>query len=894
MAVKKLQICEQCHGSGQVNNQECSVCFGHQEFYFEDNNFIYFAKEISKARIFIAEFKNVFTFIINGILIITVILNLFIIYKILNSVQFDPRKLVLSLQMVSLDNLYLGILVFLNMYLYYRITIPAIKKKTSLKLLKKKEHFTKYNIADSLNKETSIILDKAWLYAQSKKTLPATVWHLLFTLLNDKDIMLVLARLGVGAKVLQESIDKNLSFLVQKGREEGLSKELKDTFLNAFLHARARESERIAEIDILASLILTSEPIKNFFYDFEIDEDKIDNVITWVRINKELTDRYNRFRHRAFFKPKGAMNRSYTAIATPVLDSFSQDLTQRAIHGSLPLSVAREKEINEIIITIESDYASVILVGPSGVGKTNIVEGLANRMMAEEIPELFQDKRLVSISIPFLVSGAQGTGALEERFLAILNETAVSGNIILVIENIHQLTGISSKGTEGIDLSEVLAGEIKKRNVIIIGTTSNQEYTQYLEGKALGEALKKIKVIEPDKNQTIKIMEAHVGIIEQKNKVYFTYNALEKIYELTDRYIPDQYLPRKALDTMDEVAIQVSKTKSKDKLVRSKDVTTLLSRKTNIPLTEVTVEESGKLMNLEEEIHERIIGQEEAVKFVAAALRRARAELRDKKRPIVNLLFLGPTGVGKTELAKTVAEKYFNDEENMIRFDMSEYQTQVTLGRLIGSAQTGKPGLLTEAVRHKPFALLLLDELEKAHPDILNIFLQVMEDGRLTDALGRKVDFTNLIIVATSNAGTSYIQDQIKAGRSVDDFKDELIKEKIRDVYRPEFLNRFDGVAVFRPLTQEEIFKIAGLLINKVKKRLKAKGIFFEITEEAQRELAAAGFDPIFGARPLRRVIQENVDNALAKFFLSGKIGRRDTVIYNAGGKLSVKKAQSF
>ena len=215
------------------------------------------------------------------------------------------------------------------------------------------------------------------------------------------------------------------------------------------------------------------------------------------------------------------MNRSYTAIATPVLDSFSQDLTQRAIHGSLPLSVAREKEINEIIITIESDYASVILVGPSGVGKTNIVEGLANRMMAEEIPELFQDKRLVSISIPFLISGAQGTGALEERFLAILNETAVSGNIILVIENIHQLTGISSEGTEGIDLAEVLAGEIKKRNVIIIGTTSNQEYTQYLEGKALGEALKKIKVIEPDKNQTIKIMEAHVGIIEQKNKVYF-------------------------------------------------------------------------------------------------------------------------------------------------------------------------------------------------------------------------------------------------------------------------------------------------------------------------------------------------------------------------------------
>ncbi len=894
MEIAELQICQQCQGSGKENNKECSVCFGHQEYYFKDNNFIYFAKEISKGRIFIQEFKNIFDFIINGILIVSVILNLLIIYKILNSVQFDPHNLMVSLQIVSLDNLYLWVLVFLNMYLYYRITIPSMKREVHLKLLKNKGKFTKYNIADFLNKESSIILDKAWLYAQSKKNKTVAVWHLLFILLNDKDIMLVLARLGVGAKVLQETIDKNLKSLVDKEDSKVINKELKDTLLNAFLHSRARESERIAEIDLLASLVLSSESIRNFFYDFDIDQDKIDNVITWIRINKELTDRYNRFRHKAFFKPKGGMNRSYTAIATPVLDSFSQDLTEMAIHGSLPLSVSREKEIESILITIESDYASTILVGPSGVGKTNIIEGLANRMMAEEIPELFQDKRLVSVSIPFLISGAQGTGALEQRFLAILNEASISGNIILVIENIHQLTGITSEGTEGLDLSEVLASEIRKRNIIVIGTTSNKDYMQYLEGKALGDSLKKIKVEEPDKNQTIKIMEAHVGIIENKNKVYFTYNALEKIYELTNRYIPDKYLPRKALDTMDEVAIQVAKIKSKDKLVRSKDVATLLSRKTNIPLTEVTAEESGKLMNLEEEIHERIIGQEEAVKFVASALRRARSELRDKKRPIVNLLFLGPTGVGKTELAKTIAEKYFNDEENMIRFDMSEYQNQTSLARLIGSAQTGKPGLLTEAVRHKPFALLLLDELEKAHPDILNIFLQVMEDGRLTDALGRKVDFTNLIIVATSNAGTSYIQDQIKAGISVDDFKDELIKEKIRDVYRPEFLNRFDGVAVFRPLTPEEIYKIAGLLLNKVRKRLEEKGILFKITAEAQKELAEAGFDPVFGARPLRRVIQENVDNALAKFLLSGKIGRRDTVIYDIGGKLSIKKVKGF
>jgi ATP-dependent Clp protease ATP-binding subunit ClpA len=297
---------------------------------------------------------------------------------------------------------------------------------------------------------------------------------------------------------------------------------------------------------------------------------------------------------------------------------------------------------------------------------------------------------------------------------------------------------------------------------------------------------------------------------------------------------------------------------------------------------------------LAEAIHERVIGQDEAVQQVATALQRARAELRDKKRPISTLLFLGPTGVGKTELAKTVAEKYFGAEDTMIRLDMSEYQNKSSLDRLIGSVASGQPGLLTEAVRHQPFALLLLDEIEKAHPDILNVFLQVMEDGRLTDAFGKRVDFTNLIIVATSNAGTAYIQKQISENHSIDEFKDDLIKNKLGDVFRPEFLNRFDGTVVFRPLTETEIFQIAGLMLKKVQKRLKTKGIFFTATDEAQAELAKMGFDPVFGARPLRRVIQEQVDNSLAKFLLKGKIGRRDMVIYDKGGEIRIEKAKKY
>jgi len=892
MEAVKFTTCDKCKDT----NVKCDFCFGHSHFYFSDNNFIYWNKEISYLSIFIREFRRVIDIIINFILISSLILTIVLVYKILNTAQFDPRstwELLISVN--NKDNLYLSFLMILDMYLYYRITIPVIKEKRKFKLLGDKETFLKYNIADNLSPEADNILDKAWLYTRYKKVFPVSVWHLLFILLNDKDIRLVLARLGIGADNLKKQIDDNLDSLVSKEEQtQGLSFILKESFLNSYIHMRDRQVKRIADVDLLAGIVLASQEIKNFFYDFNIDENKIDNVIHWVRVNKELIERYNRFRGKSLLKPKSGINRAYTAIATPVLDSFSQDLTLASKSGSLSLSVAREKEITEILNTVESDYSSIVLVGPSGVGKTNIVEGIANRMMAEEIPELFQDKRLVSISVPLLISGATGTGRLEQRFISLLNEVAVSGNIILVIENIHQLAGVSSEGTEGLDLSEVLSSEIRKRNVMVIGTTDNKNYIQYLEGKTLGQALKKVNIIEPDKNQTIKIMEAHVGFVEGRHKVYFTYDALEKIYDLSNRYLSDQSLPRKAIDLMDEAGIWVAKAKNQDNLVRPKDITALVSNKTNIPLTEVTEQESSKLLNLEEEIHERIVGQEEAVKLVSSALRRARSELRDLKRPITNLLFLGPTGVGKTELAKTVAEKYFSSEENMIRLDMSEYQNKTSLPRLIGSPQTGTAGLLTEAVRHKPFALLLLDEIEKAHPDILNIFLQVMEDGRLTDALGRTVDFTNLIIVATSNAGTSFIQDQVKKGIPIDDFKDQFVKEEIRDIFAPEFINRFDGVVIFKPLTAEEIFKIAGFMLNKVKKRLETKGIFFEITPEAVKELAKAGFDPVFGARPLRRVIQERVDNALADFLLTGKIGRRDTVVYDIGGKISVKKPEGY
>lgn len=423
-------------------------------------------------------------------------------------------------------------------------------------------------------------------------------------------------------------------------------------------------------------------------------------------------------------------------------------------------------------------------------------------------------------------------------------------------------------------------------------TTTPGDYRKYIESKSLGETLQKIEINEPDKNITIQILEANAAPIENKEEVYFSYGSLVKAYDLSVHYIVERFLPDKTINLLKEVAVYVRSHRGRQTIVQPEDVAAVIAEKTKIPVTKITQKESEKLLHLEDEIHKRMVDQEEAVKVVASSLRRARTELRDNKRPIVNLLFLGPTGVGKTELAKTVAEVYFGNENQMVRLDMSEYQTKESIYRLIGTPGGTEPGQLTEQVRQNPFALLLLDEIEKAHPDILNAFLQVMDDGRLTDNLGRTIDFTNIILIATSNAGTDFIQEEIQKNTSVATIQEMLVREKLKLYFRPEFLNRFDGVVVFKPLGKAEIKQIAQFMINKLAKQMLDKGITLKATDEAIQELADFGYDPLFGARPLRRAIQEKVNDSLANYLLTGKIGRRDVIILDKGGQIRVEKGE--
>ncbi len=449
-----------------------------------------------------------------------------------------------------------------------------------------------------------------------------------------------------------------------------------------------------------------------------------------------------------------------------------------------------------------------------------------------------------------------------------------------------------------LDIADIISSYLNTANLVLLSTCTLEDYQRVLRNSVFSDALEKIIIEEPKESQAIQILESKIGILENHHHIYFSYEAISQAVELSSRYLPDKFLPEKGIMLLEETAVYVKQTRGKNSLVKKEDVAYLLSRKTRIPLTKITETESEKLLNLEKRIHQRIIDQEEAVIAASAALRRARTELRELKRPIANLLFLGPTGVGKTELSKAISEIYFGSETNMVRLDMSEYQEKSSIDRLLGapSGYSGSTsgGYLTEAVKKQPFSLLLLDEIEKAHPDILNLFLQVMEDGRLTDSNGRTVNFTNIILIGTSNACSNFIQEEIKKGTDIGEIKKELLSKELKSYFLPEFLNRFDEIIVFKPLSKEDIKQISHLLLAKLQKQLDKKGISLRATDEAIEELVELGYDPIFGARPLRRVIQDRVNNSLADYLLKGELKRRDIAVLEKGGKIRVVKGREL
>ncbi|MBE9030877.1 ATP-dependent Clp protease ATP-binding subunit [filamentous cyanobacterium LEGE 11480] len=657
---------------------------------------------------------------------------------------------------------------------------------------------------------------------------------------------------------------------------------------------------------------------------------------------------------------------------TPTLDEFGVNLTQLAADSKLDPVVGRQKEVERVIqILGRRTKNNPVLIGEPGVGKTAIAEGLAQRISNEDVPDILEGKRVVTLDVGLLVAGTKYRGEFEERLKKIMDEIRQAGNVILVIDEVHTLIGAGA--AEGaIDAANILKPALARGELQCIGATTLDEYRKHIErDAALERRFQPVMVGEPSVEETIEILHGLRERYEQHHKLTISDEALEAAAMLADRYISDRFLPDKAIDLIDEAGSRVrllkyqrspeekamdeklrQVQKDKDEAVRNQDfdkagqlrdeemevkeqlkalgqdrkanaaaenapvpvvgeedIAEIVASWTGVPVNKLTESESEKLLHMEDTLHTRLIGQDEAVKAVSRAIRRARVGLKNPNRPIASFIFSGPTGVGKTELTKALATYFFGSEEAMVRLDMSEFMERHTVSKLVGSPPGyvgyNEGGQLTEAVRRRPYTVILFDEIEKAHPDVFNMMLQILEDGRLTDSKGRTVDFKNTLIIMTSNIGSKVIE---KGGGGLGfDFGSEnaaesqynrirsLVNEELKQYFRPEFLNRLDEIIVFRQLQRDEVEKISDILLKEVFQRLIEKGIELDVTKAFKARLLDEGYNPSYGARPLRRAIMRLLEDSLAEEILSGRLGDGDVAVVDCdeAGKVHIKKGES-
>jgi len=637
-------------------------------------------------------------------------------------------------------------------------------------------------------------------------------------------------------------------------------------------------------------------------------------------------------------------------VRTPALKAFGRDLTKLAHDGGLDPVIGRESEIERVIqILCRRTKNNPVLVGEAGVGKTAIVEGLAQEIVVGNVPEILRGKRVVTLDLALMVAGTKYRGQFEERIKAVMDEIRKVKNVILFIDELHTIVGAG--GAEGaMDASNIIKPALSRAELQCVGATTLTEYRKYIEkDAALERRFQQIKVEEPNIDDAIAIMQGLQVKYEEHHKVKFTPDAIEASVRLTDRYLTGRFLPDKAIDVVDEAgararigqmtrppeikgletkieeinrskvaaiseqdfekaaALRDEEKQAKKHLeetlstwrseseevvvdVDDEDIMSIVSKWTGVPLQRMEEKESEKLLQMEEELKNRVIGQDEAVVAISKALRRSRADLKDPRRPIGSFLFLGPTGVGKTYLARNLAEFMFGDADSLIQLDMSEYMEKFTSSRLIGSppGYVGyeEGGQLSEAVRRRPYSVILFDEVEKAHPDVMNLLLQILEEGMITDSLGRKIDFRNTIIILTSNVGASTIKRQTALGfgaMSADEADHEGMKEKIIDetkkAFKPEFVNRLDDMVVFRMLEKPDLERIVDLEIDKLLKRLSEKEVSLELGAAARDLLIEKGYDPKYGARPMRRAVERHLEDPLAEALLRGDIKPGDHVV---------------
>ncbi len=756
---------------------------------------------------------------------------------------------------------------------------------------------------------------------------------------------------GVASKVLEnqnvtdEAILQEIEMLIGTGEalnsneSLGFTPRSKRVIENAFLEARKLGSEFIGTEHLLIGIMQEGDSIAvRIMLDLNVNPRNLYNEIAKV-LNEDGTDS-NSFKGNAD-KNLGSYN------STQTLNQFGTDLTKQAREGKLDPVIGRKNEIDRVIqILSRRTKNNPCLIGEPGVGKTAVVEGLAEKIVSDDVPEMLKNKRVVTLDISGMVAGAKYRGDFEERIKKCLAEVKKAKDVILFIDEIHTIVGAGS--AEGaVDAANILKPLLARGEVQVVGATTLNEYRKYIEkDSALERRFSPVTVGEPTEEETIKILEGLRDKYEAHHNVKITEGAIKAAVELSTRYINDRFLPDKAIDLMDEAASRVrmrtftmpdsikniedkiatldrekeeairvqdfekaatlrdKENEQKEKLEKEKkkwqnknsknvlnltdeDIAEVIASWTGIPVNKITQDENEKLKHLEETLHKRVIGQNEAVEAVSKAIRRGRVGLKDPNRPIGSFLFLGPTGVGKTELSKALAEALFGNDEAMIRVDMSEYMEPHSVAKLIGSPPGyvgyDEGGQLTEKIRRKPYSVILFDEIEKAHPDVMNMLLQILDDGRLTDAQGRTVNFKNTVIIMTSNVGARMITDKNVLGfsqgtdskegkeKEYESIKKDVMAE-LKKQFRPEFINRIDDIIVFHKLTDEDISQIIEIMLRQVQNRLKENEYNVEIDKSVKDLVAKKGVDTNYGARPLKRAIQSNIEDKIAEAILDGKI----------------------
>jgi ATP-dependent Clp protease ATP-binding subunit ClpC len=772
----------------------------------------------------------------------------------------------LSLFLAEYRILFLGLTIFSfsSAIIFWQISFFLVLKSEKVSVKKSLEQVIvnpeNYNLADFFDLSSAQVIKRAI----DQKTKSSN--SLFKSFLDDKLIRnFIFIRMDFSLQELERNLSESL-----------IVDDFDQVIIESLRKASQRNKKRATMGDILVSLAEINPFFKKLLFDNSYEPQDVANLVYWLEEIIEKENQRSRFWEWNNLIKKGSLARDWAFGYTVVLDKFSKDYTSLFRRTGFPDVIGHEKEIDEMErVLARKEINNVLLIGERGVGKEAMIHELARKSFnGQSLPEV-NYQRVVELDLSFLLAQTKNNEEVEKTLDTIFNEVVFSGNIILVVSDFENFIGIKQEPGK-IDISGVLSSYLHLPQFQIVALTDWVGYRKNIEKtSSINSLFEKIEILETSEQETLALLQRKSLSLERKYGIIVSYSALKSIVSYSDKYLPSVPFPKKALDVLDESVIYLSQNKQTKLL--PEHVADIISRKVNVPVGEMSSQEKETLVNLENLMHQRIVNQEQAVTEVASALRRARTEVSQKEKPMGSFLFLGPTGVGKTETAKALASCYFGSESKIVRIDMSEFQSLNDIPRLVGSPEY--EGFLTTKVRENPFSLILLDEIEKSHPDILNIFLQVLDEGYLNDGFGRKVDFKNTIIISTSNAGSQLIMDNIDGNKDWSQLKGTLLKNLFqKNVFRPEFINRFDAVVLFKPLTQENLLEIVRLLLKQTVQAMEEKGISLVIDEQLEKALISVAYDPKFGARELKRTIQDKVENSLASAILSNEIKKGDRV----------------